>query len=98
LLGGCRINLFFTLPPPVGIAGVPMQYLVDTDESTVYLANSSRGYGYALVGQKAVVAEKFVRGQKMNLLLSISIAGVVSFWVYESNTNGTVRLCVSSQY
>jgi hypothetical protein len=86
----CRVDLWFTMAPPVGIRGVPLQDWSDTDECTVFWANSSRGYGYAAVGQQARVLEKFTRGVKLNVLLTISIHGVVAFWIYDKNTNGPV--------
>lgn len=86
----CSIELFFERGPPIGIKTVPHHIIVDTDESTIMLASTSRGRGWAYCGRKAFVMEKYVRGHKVNLLLSISLAGVVASYVYTRNTNTSV--------
>jgi hypothetical protein len=71
-----RRRLFWTAPPPVGIAGVPVACLIDMDECAIHLSCVNRGYGKSVVGVRVRDARHYQRTDKWTLMLAIDAQGL----------------------
>jgi hypothetical protein len=87
-----RRQIWWTAPPPLGVLGLDKRYIIDVDESGIYLVLSGRKRGYSFVGREAAIVEQYTKGVKLNLLLALGSDGVINAWVTLQNTNADVRI------
>lgn len=66
-----RRKLFLEQPPPVGIRGVPLECLLDLDESGWSMQSSNRTYGKSYKGTRVCDVGQYSRTLHWNLLLAI---------------------------
>jgi transposase len=77
--------------PPVGCLDVPVQYLVDIDESYFYVAEGAPEFGYSLCGTEALAVTKHQKGRKYTIIAAVTLEGVNCSWVFHSeNTTSAV--------
>jgi hypothetical protein len=70
-----RRRLYWTAPPPVGIAGVPLASLVDMDECAIHLNCANRTHGKSVIGVRVRDAGHYQRSDKWTLILAIDAQG-----------------------
>lgn len=66
-----RHRLFWTAPPPLGIAGVQREQLFDCDEAGFELSNVNRTHGHAPQGIRVRKPGNYSKGMKCTLVLMI---------------------------
>ena len=66
-----RRELFWNLPPPIGVFQVPRNQLIDSDECAIFLSTANRAHGKAYVNVR--VGETGVYGcdEKWTLIMAI---------------------------
>ena len=71
-----------------GVAGVPVQFLIDIDEASYYVQDANPTYGYAPSGCPAVMRGYGKRdGEKITVLLATDVnVGTVASWTFKGNT------------
>jgi len=72
-----------------GVAGVPVQFLVDLDEASFYVTDTQRSHGYSFKGHNAIERGYGPRdGDKVTVLAAVDVnVGVVSIWTFQGNTD-----------
>ena len=65
-------DLYWTQPPPLGVAGVPRQNMIDIDEAGFKLEHSNRKFGKTPTALRCSQEGAYGRDEKLNLLLAIS--------------------------
>jgi hypothetical protein len=70
-----RRDLYYNLPPPLGIHLVPRIDLIDTDECAVSLQTALRTHGKAYTGVRCSAAGNYCHDEKWTLIMSIDSTG-----------------------
>jgi hypothetical protein len=70
-----RRDLFYNLPPPLGIHLVPRIDLIDTDECAISLQTAVRRHGKAYIGVRCSAAGNYCHDEKWTLIMSIDSTG-----------------------
>jgi hypothetical protein len=71
-----------------GVAGVPVQFMIDIDEASYYVQDANPANGYAPSGCPAIMRGYGKRdGQKITVLLATDVnVGTVASWTFVGNT------------
>ncbi len=65
-------ELYWTMPPPLGMVGVAVADIIDIDEAGFFLESSNRNFGKTVSCLRCSQNGVYGRGEKVNLLLAIS--------------------------
>ena len=65
-------ELYWTMPPPLGMAGVPIADIIDIDEAGFKLEHTNRKFGKTVTALRCTDEGVYNHGKKINLLLAIS--------------------------
>jgi hypothetical protein len=90
-----RFN-YWNLPAPFGIANVPRERLLDTDEAALFVESSNRGRGKTHLIRRCREVGPYGHSEKTNILLCISgetanPGNPAGRWVSTWNDGGTTR-------
>ena len=64
-------ELYWTMPPPLGMVGVDISDIIDIDEAGFKLEHSNRSFGKTVSALRCTQNGVYGRGEKLNLLLAI---------------------------
>jgi hypothetical protein len=70
-----RRRLWWSLPPPLGVVGLPRPLLLDTDEAGLFLKYVNRPSGKAYVGVRVREPGPYGHTEKWTLILTVSPCG-----------------------
>jgi transposase len=85
-----RRELYWTQPPPIGVAGVNIFELADFDECAIFLQTVNRNRGKAYTGVRVREAGPYGHDKKMNLLMCIGPNNFLHLHLHtESGTTAT---------
>ena len=66
-----RLHCFQTMPPPLGVVGVPTAHLWDIDEIGRNLSHFNRAYGHSIVGGRTVEKGNYTRSSSTTVMLAV---------------------------
>ena len=66
-----RLENFFSMPPPLGIVGVPRHCQFDVDECAISLEKCNRNTGRGFMGVRIRKPGHYTRGKKLTVILAI---------------------------
>ena len=79
---------YWSMPPPLGMAGVQTRDIIDLDEAGFKLEHQNRSFGKTVSALRCTQEGAYGRGKKLNLLLAISGDDVGAMRWHEVWMNG----------
>lgn len=87
-----RYSDFFSLPPPYGIKGVPLDQLIDIDESPWSSQDSNRHYGKSYKGTRVREVGQYSKTTKWTMILGICGDDSIKNVRFAPNSSTTVPI------
>ena len=85
-------DLYWSEPPPVGVAGVETRDMIDLDEAGYKLEHQNRSFGKCVTALRVDQRGVYMRGRKLTVLLAISGDPVLAMRWWRCWTDGGTTL------